>query len=540
MAVCSALFGGTEQCNTARAITAGIISSLISGAVTYLGRHLFKAAGERGEGKLALKMNKWRRQRLLCETIEEQDTAIRRLTRRESPARERAPSNSVSQSAVASSPRLASPRSLRPHSRSRSPRRARSRPRSSAAHCRGPRPRPLPYQNALALATHSPDLGVSLERSGSVVGRRGGIKWPVSATSNDSFTIGGLDRPSESWPTAPDDRGLLSRFRTRVSSIVSQWSMSRRAKVLLADVHLQLSATSKRKSSQCTPQSSAGSGSTKMSLQDSRSLEEGRARPARADSPAAPQDVTCKLIQPRRIHTPPRSREQLTVMLRPSQLFVARAEWVLAADDRAEPRTQRPDKYGQEDPRIGFSVRVPGRSKDSYVFVPAIQVGEVGYGHGELCVTFARALLPEPDQGPPNPRDVPKRLPKGWQIRGGESAAGRVTVAGCDWPVLMPANWVLAVAWVFNGVALIGGALALLVLLCVAAVTDEDATWNVPTTRSFAFSLFFAFVVQDLIKVLAITFLSAAQFPSFLRGPRAKVLRAVLRKSVAILDGLLG
>ena len=59
--------------------------------------------------------------------------------------------------------------------------------------------------------------------------------------------------------------------------------------------------------------------------------------------------------------------------------------------------------------------------------------GAFGIG-GALRVSFARALLPEPEHGVPDPRDVPNRPPEGSEVRA-VGAAGRALV-GLAWPGL--------------------------------------------------------------------------------------------------------
>ena len=56
----------------------------------------------------------------------------------------------------------------------------------------------------------------------------------------------------------------------------------------------------------------------------------------------------------------------------------------------------------------------------------------------------------------------------------------------------------------------------------------EGGGWNASTTRAFGFSLLFMFVAGDVIKVLALTFLSASLLPGFL-SPHARGLRLVFR-----------
>jgi len=69
--------------------------------------------------------------------------------------------------------------------------------------------------------------------------------------------------------------------------------------------------------------------------------------------------------------------------------------------------------------------------------------------------------------------------------------------------------------------------MVLLDLACVASVA-EGGGWNASTTRAFGFSLLFMFVAGDVIKVLALTFLSASLLPGFL-SPHTRGLRLVFR-----------
>ena len=66
---------GVDQCNQVRALTAGLMSTAVSSAVTVLGRHAFKAATKFGEGGRAIKMHKFQRNQLLFETFEEEHIA---------------------------------------------------------------------------------------------------------------------------------------------------------------------------------------------------------------------------------------------------------------------------------------------------------------------------------------------------------------------------------------------------------------------------------------------------------------------------------
>ena len=171
------------------------------------------------------------------------------------------------------------------------------------------------------------------------------------------------------------------------------------------------------------------------------------------------------------------------------------------------------------------------------VFVPALHVGVPAGGcGGVLRVSFARALLPEASI---SPADVPVRPAEGAQLRvAGGGAAGRATV-GLAWPGLTPASankWLL-LAWMLNGTVLFAACFILADLACVAPVADEDARWNTDTTRAFLLSLLFSLVAGDLLKVLALTFVSASLLPGFL-SPRARVLRVLLRSISKVIDGL--
>ena len=80
---------GVDQCNQVRALTAGLMSTAVSSAVTVLGRHAFKAATKFGEGGRAIKMHKFQRNQLLFETFEEEHVAAleRATTRKSMPER---------------------------------------------------------------------------------------------------------------------------------------------------------------------------------------------------------------------------------------------------------------------------------------------------------------------------------------------------------------------------------------------------------------------------------------------------------------------
>jgi hypothetical protein len=249
------------------------------------------------------------------------------------------------------------------------------------------------------------------------------------------------------------------------------------------------------------------------------------------------------------------SQPASTIRLRPSQLFVARAKlWTTAADggaphDMPLPPNKKKKLRGGEG-RVGFSVPAArGKSspkedvkegpKAGFVFVPALHVGADGIGSA-LRVSFARALLPEPDRGLPDPRDVPVRPPEGSEVIAAGAAGGRALV-GLPWPGLggrRLASRRRVAAWALSLFALVGGFLGLVDLACVAEVVDEEAGWNQATTRAFMLSLVFSLAVGDLIKVVAITFISGSLLPGYL-SPRAHVLRFLFRGLAKVLDAFL-
>ena len=239
------------------------------------------------------------------------------------------------------------------------------------------------------------------------------------------------------------------------------------------------------------------------------------------------------------------------LLLRPSQLFVARAKlWTAAADGGAAHEMPAPPKRKKKlqggEGRVGFCVAAGGRgaahakedAKSGGIFVPALHVGAIGMG-GALRVRFARALLPEPALGPPDPLDVPNRPPEGSQVCA-TGAAGRAIV-GRPWPGLggrKLASRRRMAAWALSLVALVGGFLMLVDLAVVAEVVDKEAGWNGATSRAFFLSLIFSLLVGDLIKVIALTFITGATLPGYL-SPRANVLRALFRGLAKVLDAFL-
>jgi hypothetical protein len=158
-------------------------------------------------------------------------------------------------------------------------------------------------------------------------------------------------------------------------------------------------------------------------------------------------------------------------------------------------------------------------------FVPAVHVGAAACGE-RLRVRYVVSMLADPATRP-TAREVPNRPPEGRPLR---TAAAEGARAGLDWPPLAPVgdSRRLLLVWTCAGVALVGALLVLLDLACVAPVAEEGGGWNASTTRSFLFSLLFMFVAGDVIKVLALTFLSASLLPGFL-SPHARGLRLVFR-----------
>ena len=124
---------------------------------------------------------------------------------------------------------------------------------------------------------------------------------------------------------------------------------------------------------------------------------------------------------------PPAGGHLGTILLRPSQLFVARAEWRAASDGGPAARMPKPPaekvKLAGGDGRLGFCAPAPLATAEvggaalpakqavgpameptAYTFVPALHVGVPTGGCGAvLRVSFARALLPQSA----DPADVP-------------------------------------------------------------------------------------------------------------------------------------
>jgi hypothetical protein len=101
------------------------------------------------------------------------------------------------------------------------------------------------------------------------------------------------------------------------------------------------------------------------------------------------------------------------------------------------------------------------------------------------------------------------------------------------WPVARysDSGWRLRVAWAFNGVLLVGGLLWLALMLRALDI-DEPGGGNLGAFwRTFVLALGQAFVVQDPIKVLLISFVSPAFWVRFLKPgtKRAEYLRMCLR-----------
>ena len=250
------------------------------------------------------------------------------------------------------------------------------------------------------------------------------------------------------------------------------------------------------------------------------------------------------------------------VLLRPEQLFVARGAWSVLADGTAVSALHRfPD---EEDavaasggkaasraakalrkrvvPRLGFCV-VPSAGSAAGAppcFVPVMHVGAPpGGGCGGLVrVTFSLRMVLPPYRPPTAAHAVPGRPPVGSVMHTAATDNDRAH-AGVEWPGLVPtaAQPVLLAAWALGGACIVGSLLLLFDLACVGGATEEDGGWNGATTRAFLLSLIFSFLVADLAKVLALTFLSASLLPGFL-SPRAKGLRLGLRGAVKVLEAI--
>ena len=65
-AVCALLFAGVDQCRGVQVLTAALLSAVLSGVVTVLGKLLFKRASKRGEGRAALTWYKFTRDHFLA------------------------------------------------------------------------------------------------------------------------------------------------------------------------------------------------------------------------------------------------------------------------------------------------------------------------------------------------------------------------------------------------------------------------------------------------------------------------------------------
>jgi hypothetical protein len=119
--------------------------------------------------------------------------------------------------------------------------------------------------------------------------------------------------------------------------------------------------------------------------------------------------------------------------------------------------------------------------------------------------------------------------------------AGASSSKDLAWPVARfhSGGWRLGIAWTYNGGLLVGGLLWLVVML---RAFDIDGEFNTSGFwRTFVLALLQAYLVQDSIKVLLITFLSPAFWSRILKpgSGRAAKLQWCMRSAISGLQAII-